>query len=200
MDDGVTAGTLDHEPEGSQTDLPREPEQPLRYKVQFTAGQEYVDLVNEAGDLLSHEMPRPDLPEVQLRAMRELVKQLKKRKRAATEPTPNPDAPNTAPASPARQYGAESAVIAPARHIPAAVRRAVWARDGERCAYVDCRGHRCRESRGLELHHRRAHALGGPPTFDNLEVRCKAHNTLAAEGDFGREHVDRARGVLHARS
>ena len=56
----------------------------------------------------------------------------------------------------------------------------------------------CRETRGLELHHRRAHALGGPPTVHNLEVRCKAHNTLAAEADFGREHMDRARGAKHA--
>jgi hypothetical protein len=66
----------------------------------------------------------------------------------------------------------------------------VWERDGARCAYVDCRGERCRETSGLEIHHLHAHALGGPPTPDNLELRCRAHNTLAAEEDFGREHMD----------
>jgi hypothetical protein len=201
-----------------------EPERPLRYKVQFTAGQEYVDLVNEAFDLVGHEMRRPDLPDLQLRAMRELVKQLKRRKRGATERPPGPDLANgaatgtaeTAPArgdgndsantGPARVHtahtarargnGNDSADTAPARYIPSAVRRAVWARDGERCAYVDDRGHRCCETRGLELHHCLAFALGGPSTFDNLEVRCRAHNALAAESDFGRVHMGRARGEL----
>src|SRR5262249_41223876 len=81
------------------------------------------------------------------------------------------------------------------RHIPASVRRTVCARDGEQCAYRDERGERCRETLGLEIHHHHAYALGGPATVDNLELRCRAHNTLAAEEDFGREHVDFARGV-----
>jgi hypothetical protein len=49
---------------------------------------------------------------------------------------------------------------------------------------------------GLEVHHRRAYALGGSATLDNLELRCRAHNTLAAEEDFGRMHMDRMRGVM----
>jgi hypothetical protein len=60
---------------------------------------------------------------------------------------------------------------------------------------VDDRGKRCRETGGLEVHHRHAHALGGPPTVGNLELRCRAHNMLAAEEDFGREHMDWMRGV-----
>lgn len=69
----------------------------------------------------------------------------------------------------------------------------MWARDGARCAYVDDRGVRCRETACLELHHRHAHALGGPNTADNLELHCAAHDALAAEVDFGREHLDRVR-------
>lgn len=80
------------------------------------------------------------------------------------------------------------------RHIQAAVRRAVWKRDEARCAYMDCDGQRCRETCGLEVHHRVAHALGGPATVSNLELRCRAHNLLAAEEDFGRDHMDRLRG------
>src|SRR4029077_6141912 len=80
------------------------------------------------------------------------------------------------------------------RHIPASVRRAVFDRDGQRCAYREDRGERCRETPGLEIHHRHAHALGGPTTLDNLELRCRPHNALAAEEDFGREHMDFARG------
>jgi len=81
------------------------------------------------------------------------------------------------------------------RYIPARIRRAVFDRDDARCAYRDDRGERCRETFGLEIHPRRAYALGGSTTLDNLELRCRAHNTLAAEEDFGRAHMDRMRGV-----
>src|SRR5690606_7935679 len=73
--------------------------------------------------------------------------------------------------------------------VRAAVRREVWRRDGARCTYVDGRGERCRETEFLELHHVNPHALGGPPTADNLTLRCHAHNAPATEQDFGREFV-----------
>ena len=57
------------------------------------------------------------------------------------------------------------------------------------CIYVDDRGQRCRETAFLEVHHVSPHALGGPATADNLTLRCRAHNALAAEQDFGREFV-----------
>jgi hypothetical protein len=79
------------------------------------------------------------------------------------------------------------------RHIPAAVRRHVWARDGGRCTFSDARGCRCRERSGLEIHHEQPFALGGPPTVENLRLVCRAHNALFAERDFGRAHVERLR-------
>ncbi|HEY8945264.1 MAG TPA: HNH endonuclease signature motif containing protein, partial [Polyangiaceae bacterium] len=51
-----------------------------RYAVQFTACQEYVDLLERARDLLSHAVPDRSLVEVHLRAMRLLVAELEKRK------------------------------------------------------------------------------------------------------------------------
>jgi hypothetical protein len=62
-----------------------ESQRALRYKVQFTATQEFVDLLDEARDLLGYENPRPALPDIQLRALRSLVKGLRAQKRAATE-------------------------------------------------------------------------------------------------------------------
>jgi HNH endonuclease len=73
------------------------------------------------------------------------------------------------------------------------VARAVWQRDGGRCSYVDGRGQRCRERSLLEYHHVQAFALGGATTLDNLTLRCRAHNALAAEQEFGVAHVARAR-------
>jgi 5-methylcytosine-specific restriction endonuclease McrA len=77
--------------------------------------------------------------------------------------------------------------------VPAAVQRTVWSRDGSRCTYVDGRGKRCRETGFIELHHLHPEALGGPPTAENLTLRCKAHNALAAEQDFGRDFMEAKR-------
>ena len=81
------------------------------------------------------------------------------------------------------------------RYIPAAVRRAVWKRDGERCTYIDATGQRCRETSGLEFEHRDPHALGGPPTITNLTLHCRSHNGLAAEQVFGRDLMERKKGT-----
>ena len=71
--------------------------------------------------------------------------------------------------------------------------REVFERDGGRCSYVDASGARCSETGRLEFHHLTAFAQGGEHTEKNLTLRCAAHNALAAEADFGREHMDRVR-------
>jgi hypothetical protein len=84
------------------------------------------------------------------------------------------------------------------RYVPAAVRRAVFERDGHRCAFVDERGERCRETARLELHHHEPFARGGPSTVENLSLHCAAHNALAAEYEFGRDLVlERRDGQAH---
>jgi 5-methylcytosine-specific restriction endonuclease McrA len=77
------------------------------------------------------------------------------------------------------------------RHIPAAVSRAVWERDGGRCTYVDARGQRCRETAGIEFHHVDPYCLGGAASVDNITLHCRAHNALAAQMDLGRDFVER---------
>ena len=145
---------------------------------------------------------------MQLRALELLVAKLRKERRGASDavkpkaavgspaptriPAPAGDAlaaDSTAPARVSQPASGKSR----GRYVSRSDRRTVWARDGARCAYVDERGVRCRETTGLEIHHRHVHALGGPNTACNLELRCRAHNTLAAEADFGREHMDRVR-------
>jgi hypothetical protein len=80
------------------------------------------------------------------------------------------------------------------RHVPAPVRRSVFERDQGRCTYTSETGRRCAETHRLELHHLVAFARGGEPTEENLTLRCQAHNTLAAEEDFGRAFIEAARG------
>src|SRR5215207_2334774 len=70
------------------------------------------------------------------------------------------------------------------RHIPAAVRRAVWERDNGRCGFVGTQGP-CDETGRLEFHHVVPYAAGGAATIENIQLRCAAHNQYEAEQYFG---------------
>ena len=59
----------------------------------------------------------------------------------------------------------------PRRHIPAAVRRDVWLRDGVRCCYRDpLSGRRCTSSHLLQIDHLLPVAEGGGPEPSNLNL------------------------------
>ena len=79
------------------------------------------------------------------------------------------------------------------RGISAQVKRAVHARDGERCAYVGENGHRCNSRKQLEYDHIIPVALGGKSTVENVRLVCRIHNQFAADQVFGRDHMDRFR-------
>jgi len=167
--------------------LAEQKEPPQRYGIQFEAAEEYVRLLDEAQALLSHAFPNLSLSDLHLRAMRSFVTELKRKKCAGVDKprpqrAPDPSAPNP------RQRG---------RHVPASVRRNVYQRDQARCTYVDDAGRRCCETHRLELHHVDPFARGGAQTTDNLTLRCKAHNALAAEQDFGRAFVAARRESRH---
>ena len=101
------------------------------------------------------------------RALTLLVEQLEKVKYGRTD-RPRP----TRPSDPSSRY------------IPKPLRRAVSARDGDRCCFVGPEG-QCTETAGLQFHHRIPFAEGGQTTFDNVELRCPAHNLYEAERWFG---------------
>ncbi|HEY6725068.1 MAG TPA: hypothetical protein VI197_13620 [Polyangiaceae bacterium] len=73
-----------------------------RYRVEFTASQEYVNLLERARDLLSHAVPNRSLEEVHLRALRLLVERLEKRKYGAPrQKRPVEHAPSESASTPA---------------------------------------------------------------------------------------------------
>ncbi|MBL0274971.1 MAG: HNH endonuclease [Anaeromyxobacter sp.] len=80
------------------------------------------------------------------------------------------------------------------RHIPAAVRREVWLRDGQRCQHPLDAGGTCGSTLRLELDHLVPLALGGPSTADNLQVTCAAHNRAAARATLGEALAASGRG------
>ncbi len=79
----------------------------------------------------------------------------------------------------------------PREPIPAAVRRAVWERDGGRCTWPLDSGGCCGSTHRLELDHLDPWARFGEPTVDNLRVVCRSHNTLAARWAFGARCMER---------
>jgi len=108
-------------------------------------------------------------------------------------PIPSPAQSNPADPRPARVKppGLSPAQAKPTdpRAIPMEVRRAVWKRDGGRCAWTSPDGRRCGSRHMLELDHIQPAALGGLPTIDNLRVACKPHNIHEAVRVFGRERM-----------
>jgi 5-methylcytosine-specific restriction endonuclease McrA len=62
----------------------------------------------------------------------------------------------------------------------------VASRDAASCMFVSRSGRRCGERGFLEFHHLVPYALGGQPTVDNIQLRCRAHNACEGEHCFGR--------------
>lgn len=80
------------------------------------------------------------------------------------------------------------------RYIAVNVERGVWIRDGGQCTFVEpFSKRRCTSRFGLQLDHVMPFACGGPSTFDNLRLRCRGHNALAAEKVYGKEKMARFR-------
>ncbi len=152
-----------------------EPLAPARYRIQFTASSALRDKLEELQALMRSSVPDGDLAAVIEAAVSEKIERLKARRLAAT---PRP-----------RTTLARSDTRPGPRHIPAAVKRAVRERDGDRCAYVDPQGRRCGERRGLQFHHRHPHGYGGDRSEDNIALRCGGHNRYEAERDYGRRLV-----------
>ena len=81
---------------------------------------------------------------------------------------------------------------APHRHIPAAVRDAVFMRSNGACAYVGKDGRQCKSTHALQIDHIIPVARGGTTAPSNLRLLCAKHNRLAAVnvmGDAARGHI-----------
>lgn len=142
-----------------------------RYLLRITLSAEAQADLRRAQDLMAHTVPTGDPATVIGRALSLLVAHLE-RQRVAGSVRP--------------QRGASKRALAgDSRYIPAAVRREVWTRDGGRCAFIGSRG-RCTQTRRLEFHHIVPFARCGPPTVENIALRCRAHNQFEGERDFGR--------------
>ena len=111
---------------------------PGRYRVQFTASAQLRDKLERLRAMMRSTVPDGDLATI-IEAVTEKLARLERQRSAATERP--------------RKSLAETDVAPSSRHVPAAVKRAVRARDGDQCAY--------RDEKGPSLH--RARVAGTPP-------------------------------------
>jgi hypothetical protein len=148
---------------------------PERFGLQLTLDREAYDLLEVARALEGPRNPTGDILATFKNAFRCYAGELRKRKFAATD-RPHRSRPSSS-----------------ARHIPAAVKRAVRERDGERCAFMSESGRRCQERGRLEFDHIEPVARGGESTAENVRLVCRAHNQYAADRVFGAEFMDHKR-------
>jgi 5-methylcytosine-specific restriction endonuclease McrA len=148
------------------------PLSPGRYCWQLTMSQRGQDMMDEARDLAGGDPRANDPVEILIEALAMWVEKRRKEKFAEA-------------AHPRAQRGE-----AKGRHIPAAIRRIVAARDGRQCTFVSADGTRCDERRDLQFDHIPPLACGGETTAKNLRLLCREHNQHVARLAFGAAHVN----------
>jgi len=139
------------------------------YRVEFTASAELFAKLERASELLSHAVPRGELPTLIERALDAFIEREMRRRIGTGKPR------KRRPLKPG------------SRQVPREVARLVWERDRGRCTFVDAEGRRCSERRHLTFDHHHPFALGGPPTTDNICLLCANHNAQSARRVFGKE-------------
>jgi len=149
------------------------------FRVQFTASRALRDKLRQAQDLLRHRVPDGDLACIFERALDLLIEQVKK-ERFAVGRKP-------------RQPPTDAAHEPSSRHIPDAVKRVVYERDGGRCTFIDERGRGCTARGNLEFDHVDGFARTHLHDAERIRLLCRAHNQHAAEKIYGRAFMEQAR-------
>jgi len=152
------------------------PLSPEAYKVQFTASPALRDKIREAQDLLRHQLPAGDLAPILDRALTLLIAQVKKERFGVGRKPRSKEQK--------RKEQADS------RHMPMAIRRAAYERDGGRCAYVDPEGRRCEARAFVELDHTEGFARTRQHDAGSTRLLCKPHNQHAADRMYGKAWMD----------
>ncbi|ACL66824.1 HNH nuclease [Anaeromyxobacter dehalogenans 2CP-1] len=140
-------------------------------RLHLTVSKAFLKKLDAARDALSHAMPGASRENVLAAALDLLISERDRRKGLGARPQKK---------------------VRPSKtdHVPAHVRREVWARDGGRCTFVLASGERCGSTHRLELDHVVPRARGGASTADNLRIRCRGHDLEEARRVFGDALMD----------
>jgi len=160
------------------------------YSLSLTVGKGFAEKLQEARAELSHSLPDGDLARILELGLDALLADARRRRRAERirdrgadapdAPAPAPDETPAAPTNPTPPRPGPASKPKRSRHIPAEVRRRVWARDQGRCTYLDAKGRRCGSRWFLQIDHVQPFARGGDNTVSNLRLFCAAHNRWRA--------------------
>jgi 5-methylcytosine-specific restriction endonuclease McrA len=151
-----------------------------KFKFEFAAGKEFMRKFSRVQSLMSTKIPVGMTFEQLFESlMDEYLDRHDPEKRAERRTKRSAKAT-------ASQQGSNSE---PSRHIPAAVRDGIYARDKGRCTFVGPNGVRCNATRGLQIDHIEPFALGGGNQASNLRLLCAKHNRLEAERAYGAAHM-----------
>jgi hypothetical protein len=148
------------------------------FKIQFTATRAFRDKLGQAQALLRHRIPGGDVSRTLELALDLLIEKVKKERFATVRKPRTTSLEPTATSS---------------RHVPDAIKRAVYERDGGRCTFTDDRGRRCPENGALEFDHLDGFALTQVHDVDRIRLLCRAHNQHAADEMYGHAFMDAAR-------
>jgi hypothetical protein len=159
------------------------------YKIQFTASRVIRDKLREAQGLFRHRVPDGDVATIIGKALDLLIDEVKKQRFAVGRMA------RQGPRNAAALQGASGEIADPpsSRHIPNAIKREVYERDGGRCTFVDARGRRCPQTSALELDHLDGFARTHLHDAARMRLLCRAHNQHAAEQMYGRSLMEQAR-------
>jgi len=179
-----------------------------RYGVHFTADGEFCALLERVRGLAGHRLPSGDLMTLLRRGLEAYERELEKERFAVGSKTlrraevaaasgasgGDDSKPELSASDPNQSTARPTPLPEPKRkrRYSAAVRRAVFVRDGKQCSYVSPDGRRCGARRCLELDHIEPLAVGGEDTVENLRLRCRAHNQRYARLCFGTSRVNAA--------
>ena len=175
--------------------------------VFFNADPELMKKFKEIKDLTAHQNPSPSYQELfhmmsdymleridpirkaQRIARREERKTEEvKAKQTGLEKTPDHEDSLLQPAEVQRKV--QNPPETQSRHCSTQTERAVWVRAQSRCEHVDEKtGHRCDETRRLQLDHVIPYAISSDSSEKNIELVCTQHNLYRASQWFGSEFM-----------
>jgi hypothetical protein len=174
-------------------------------RLHVTVSRKFLEMLDEARDGHSRSVRGATTEQVLEAALALLLeKQAKARGQVKRPRTSVPASVDAAPEAASPSPFAEPPPprrAGPREHVPAAVRRAVWERDGGRCQWPLDSGGCCGSTHRIELDHLVPWPRGGTPTMDGLRLLCRPHNFVGgAAGVRGAVHgaVQRpAHGAAH---
>lgn len=162
------------------------------YKVEFGAGAEFMRKFQEVKALLSAKYPASltfaKTFEVLMDEYIEHHSPVKRAERRARRAAKRKDAMERVQTKRPRKAKPGTSR---SRHIPDAIRDAVFKRDEGRCTYLGANNVRCNSAHDVEIDHIVPYSRGGPHSLRNLRLLCSMHNRLEAEKVLGKAQIER---------